>query len=174
MVKGIRQRQSGAGFMDGLKAAARKAAPILKKGLSMAKDSGLLTKGVDAAAALAGTALGPAGAAAVNTARGVLKATTGVGMRRVRKSHGGALYGRRGFAGVGTGSEFNMTEGTKAQVWHGTAKHTRGKLSKGDLMQNKWGRIVSKKQHANGLRMMQDPAIKAKFDANKIKKKGSE
>lgn len=44
------------------------------------------------------------------------------------------------------------TFGTKAQVFHGTAKKTRGSLTKKDLFRNKSGRIVSKKQHAAGLK----------------------
>lgn len=40
--------------------------------------------------------------------------------------------------------------GSKAEVWHGTAEHTAGKLYKADLMQNKHGRIVSKKKHELG------------------------
>ncbi len=39
------------------------------------------------------------------------------------------------------------TIGTRAQVWHGTAKKTSGGLHKGDLMMNKAGRIVSKAKH---------------------------
>ena len=38
-----------------------------------------------------------------------------------------------------------QTIGTRAQVWHGNAKHTSGGLIKSDLMQNRAGRIVSKK-----------------------------
>jgi hypothetical protein len=37
--------------------------------------------------------------------------------------------------------------GTRAQVWHGTAKHTPGGLTKSSLMKNKHGRIVSRKRH---------------------------
>jgi hypothetical protein len=37
--------------------------------------------------------------------------------------------------------------GTRAEVWHGTAKHTSGGLEKKDLLKNKHGRIVSKKKH---------------------------
>jgi len=37
--------------------------------------------------------------------------------------------------------------GTRAQVWHGTAKKTSGGLTKSDLMQNKAGRIVSRAKH---------------------------
>jgi hypothetical protein len=40
--------------------------------------------------------------------------------------------------------------GTKAQVYHGTAKHTSGGLTKKDLMKTKKGRIVSRKKHAAG------------------------
>ena len=40
--------------------------------------------------------------------------------------------------------------GTKAQVWHGSAKHTSGGLTKKDLMKTKKGRIVSKKKHTAG------------------------
>ena len=40
--------------------------------------------------------------------------------------------------------------GSKAQVYHGTAKHTSGGLTKSDLVQNKHGRIVSRKKQAAG------------------------
>jgi len=40
-----------------------------------------------------------------------------------------------------------ITTGTRAQVWHGTARHTSGGLTKSDLMKNKAGRIVSRKKH---------------------------
>jgi hypothetical protein len=36
--------------------------------------------------------------------------------------------------------------GSRAQVWHGTAKHTSGGLTREDLMKNKAGRIVSRKK----------------------------
>ena len=39
------------------------------------------------------------------------------------------------------------TTGTRAEVWHGTAKHTSGGLEKKDLLQNKHGRIVSRRKH---------------------------
>jgi len=38
------------------------------------------------------------------------------------------------------------TVGSRAEVMHGTAKHTSGGLTKGDLKYNKWGRIVSVKK----------------------------
>ena len=39
------------------------------------------------------------------------------------------------------------TIGSRAEVWHGTAKHTSGGLTKSCLFKNKSGRIVSKKKH---------------------------
>jgi hypothetical protein len=47
-----------------------------------------------------------------------------------------------------------QTTGTRAQVWHGTAKHTSGGLTKSDLMQNKAGRIVSRAKHNTAKREM--------------------
>ena len=43
-----------------------------------------------------------------------------------------------------------QTFGSKAQVWHGTAKKTTGGLTKNNLMKNKHGRIVSRRKHASG------------------------
>lgn len=65
-----------------------------------------------------------------------------------------------------------MTEhtfGSKAQVWHGTAKKTTGGLTKNNLMKNKHGRIVSRRKHTVGkksikhLRKMGYVAKKGKF-----------
>ena len=39
------------------------------------------------------------------------------------------------------------TFGSRAEVWHGNAKKTTGGLTKKDLLQNKWGEIVSRKKH---------------------------
>ena len=44
----------------------------------------------------------------------------------------------------------DQTFGSKAQVWHGTAKKTTGGLTKSDLMKNKHGRIVSRRKHNIG------------------------
>ena len=57
--------------------------------------------------------------------------------------------------------------GTKAQVFHGTAKHTSGGLMKKDLMKTKKGRIVSKKKYAAGKR-----AIKTLRKMGYVAKKG--
>jgi hypothetical protein len=43
-----------------------------------------------------------------------------------------------------------QTFGSKAQVWHGTAKKTSGGLTKSNLMKNKHGRIVSRRKHNLG------------------------
>ena len=39
------------------------------------------------------------------------------------------------------------TFGSRAEVWHGNAKKTTGGLTKKDVVQNKWGEIVSRKKH---------------------------
>ena len=46
------------------------------------------------------------------------------------------------------------TEGSRAEVWHGTAKKTSGGLLKSDLMKTKAGRIVSKKKHFSAKKEM--------------------
>jgi hypothetical protein len=50
--------------------------------------------------------------------------------------------------------EFKKTIGTRAEVYHGTARRTSGGLTKGELMMNKHGRIVSKKKHNTAKREM--------------------
>jgi DVNP family len=55
--------------------------------------------------------------------------------------------------------------GSKAQVWHGTAKHTSGGLTKGDLMKHK-GRIVSRKKHALGKKAFKN-LVKAGYKPKK-------
>lgn len=61
-----------------------------------------------------------------------------------------------------------MTTGSKSQVFHGTAKHTSGGLTKKDLMKTRKGRIVSKKKHAAGLK-----ALKQLKKAGYVAKKGT-
>jgi len=60
-----------------------------------------------------------------------------------------------------------LTVGSRAQVWHGTAKHTSGGLEKKDLMLHK-GRIVSRKAHSAGKR-----ALKHLLNAGYKAKKGT-
>ena len=45
------------------------------------------------------------------------------------------------------GKKYEMLCGSRAQVFHGTAYKTSGELKKDNLMQNKNGRIVSKRKH---------------------------
>ena len=50
------------------------------------------------------------------------------------------------------GKSFEVLEGSRAQVMHGTAYKTSGGLTRDHLMFNKHGRIVSKKKHATAKR----------------------
>ena len=49
------------------------------------------------------------------------------------------------------GHKYEMLEGSRAQVMHGTAYKTSGGLIKNDLTQNKNGRIVSRSKHRIGV-----------------------
>jgi hypothetical protein len=61
-----------------------------------------------------------------------------------------------------------FTVGSKAQVYHGTAKHTSGGLTKKDLVKNKHHRIVSRRKMAQGKK-----ALKFLVSAGYKAKKGS-
>ena len=60
--------------------------------------------------------------------------------------------------------------GSKNEVWAGSAHHTSGGLTKGDLMKSANGKVVSKKQHAAGVRLMK--AMRASGKAAAPFKKG--
>jgi hypothetical protein len=60
-----------------------------------------------------------------------------------------------------------VTVGSKAQVYHGTAKHTSGGLTAKDLMKHK-GRIVSRKKHFLGIK-----AVNKLFKSGYRPKKGT-
>jgi hypothetical protein len=69
--------------------------------------------------------------------------------------------------------------GSRAQVWHGTATHTSGGLTKDDLMMNKYNRIVSKRRHSagqNAIKHLEKSGHKGKLPnkrrAKKEEKKG--
>ena len=69
------------------------------------------------------------------------------------------------------------TVGSRAEVWHGTAKKTSGGLLKKDLKKNKRGRIVSKKMsnRAKKEKRLEKAGYKTKkgvFKKFKAKKKG--
>jgi hypothetical protein len=65
------------------------------------------------------------------------------------------------------------TVGSRAEVFHGNAKRTSGRLTKDDLMKNKSGRIVSKLKFAAGqaalkyLHAKGYIAVKGKFGSKK-------
>ncbi len=58
--------------------------------------------------------------------------------------------------------------GSKAQVYHGTAKHTSGGLQKKDLVMNKHGRIVSRRKMALGKKALKH-LVKAGYKATRGK-----
>jgi len=61
--------------------------------------------------------------------------------------------------------------GSRAQVWHGNAKHTSGGLTKKDLKKNpKTGRIVSKKASAHGKKMFKKNKSKLAAPFKKARK----
>tara|TARA_B110000027_G_scaffold26687_1_gene29277 strand:- start:1134 stop:1493 length:360 start_codon:yes stop_codon:yes gene_type:complete len=60
-------------------------------------------------------------------------------MKKVMKGEDGKYHVK--------GHVYEKLKGSRAQVWHGTAYKTKGDLVKVDLLMNKRGKIVSKKQH---------------------------
>jgi hypothetical protein len=90
----------------------------------------------------------------------------------------GKISGRLGSLHANIGAEAGMSMkrgggtrkikavGSKAEVYHGTAKHTSGGLKKKDLMKTKKGRIVSRKKHAAGKKALKR-LLKAGYKAKK-------
>lgn len=64
------------------------------------------------------------------------------------------------------------TFGTRAQVFHGTAMKTTGGLTKSDLVQDKYGRIVSKAARKAALARMKEEGSKHLVKVFKPKKSG--
>jgi hypothetical protein len=62
------------------------------------------------------------------------------------------------------------TIGSRAEVWHGNAKMTSGRLTKENLHKNKLGRIVSKKK---SLKHSKDPYKNPLLKGGLQQKKGS-
>jgi len=60
--------------------------------------------------------------------------------RFTRNAHGKPVF---------NGHSYEMTFGSRAQVWHGTAYKTSGGLTKSHLIKNKAGHIVSKSKHTS-------------------------
>ena len=67
---------------------------------------------------------------------------------------------------------YTVTEGSRAEVFHGTAKHTPGGLVKGDLVQDKYGNIKSKAAVAAAKKRMKEEGAKAMVKVFKSAKKG--
>ena len=64
------------------------------------------------------------------------------------------------------------TFGTRAQVFHGTAMKTTGGLTKSDLVQDKYGRIVSKAARKAALARMKEEGSKHLVKVFKPKRSG--
>jgi hypothetical protein len=60
--------------------------------------------------------------------------------------------------------------GSRAEVWHGNAKMTSGRLNKSQLYKNKLGRIVSKQK---SLKHSKDPSKNPLLKGGLQQKKGS-
>jgi len=85
-----------------------------------------------------------------------------------------AMGGSSGSSGAMSGGRRIPAVGTKAQVYHGTAKHTSGGLTRKDLMKTKKGRIVSRRKHAAGkkaLSRLRKAGYKAKKGTFKLFRK---
>jgi len=67
---------------------------------------------------------------------------------------------------------YTVTEGSRAEVFHGTAKHTPGGVVKGDLIQDKYGSIKSKAAVAAAKKRMKEEGAKAMVKVFKPAKKG--
>ena len=61
------------------------------------------------------------------------------------------MRGEDGFYHIKS-KKFQLLEGSRAQVWHGTAFKTPGGLTREQLLKNKHGEIVSKKKHLSAKR----------------------
>jgi hypothetical protein len=65
------------------------------------------------------------------------------------------------------GKRYEVLEGSRAQVWHGTAYKTSGGLTKSNLLMNKSGRVVSKSKYLSAKR--EKRLLKAGFFTQKGK-----
>lgn len=65
------------------------------------------------------------------------------------------------------GGKSKMAQGTRRQVYNGSADHTSGGLKKKDLILNKWGRIVSRRKHMTAKK--EKRLVKAGYEARKGK-----
>ena len=128
----------------------------------------LVSKGLNALSGLAtkklGTinpALGVAGGVVLSKAANYAK-QRGLGINMA--GHGIRMAGKSGY---GKKTRKSKIIGSRRQVWHGSMQKTSGGLTKGDLMLNKRGRIVSKKKHAFGATKGRQFLVKAGYDPKK-------
>jgi hypothetical protein len=72
------------------------------------------------------------------------------------------------------GKKYEMVQGSRAQVWHGTAYETTGGLKKSSLFKNKLGRIVSASKHKSAKKdkRLEKAGFKPKKGTFKAFKKG--
>jgi len=124
---------------------------------------------VDAAGSATSKTLGSVASFFSGSASG---AATSGGARRSRNNRGRFLSKRKAvIRTLKKRAARAVTVGTKAQVFHGTAKHTSGGLKRADLMKTKKGRIVSKRKHAAGktaIRRLRAAGFKAKKGTFKL------
>jgi len=85
------------------------------------------------------------------------------GRRRTRRRQSGGQMSTQSVPKMMGGAKSAV--GSKAQVWHGTARHTSGGLTKKDLMKHK-GRIISRRKHALGRKALKN-LVKAGYKAKK-------
>lgn len=85
------------------------------------------------------------------------------GSRRTRRKQSGGQMNTQTMPKMMGGAMSAV--GSKAQVWHGTARHTSGGLTKKDLMKHK-GRIISRRKHALGRKALKN-LVKAGYKAKK-------
>ena len=67
---------------------------------------------------------------------------------------------------------YTVSEGSRAEVFHGTAKHTAGGLTKSDLVQDQYGNIKSKAAVAAAKKRMKEEGASAMVKVFKPAKKG--
>jgi 8-oxo-dGTP pyrophosphatase MutT (NUDIX family) len=100
--------------------------------------------------ALSGAASSGAGTASAASGAGTASASPS-SSRKWHRGRGGSRPSRGKIAASNIRMAGDIPAvGTKAQVFHGTAKHTAGGLTKSDLVQNKHGRIVSRRKMMAG------------------------
>jgi len=98
-------------------------------------------------------------------------------LNETRKQNGGIKRHHRGIDGKYhiDGKSFEVLEGSRAQVMHGTAYKTSGGLTRVHLMFNKHGRIISKsKKSAKGqmmLKILSDKGYFTRKGANSVRER---